>query len=157
MAGKWNGEEGAKDCSRRIEKVTRLPGADKHLRLLFARVGATPFRRPSFVTFAGEYSYPFRRRDTGLKNRDTFQAATSNVIPSSPRELIPRYGRIEVIFFFRPHAFLHVGHFSMFATDSRTYVQELILPKYSHRQIRWAKDLERYTREINRTNETQKS
>lgn len=108
MAGKWNGgwERGrgarAKDCSRRIEKVTRLPGADNHLRLPFARA-SNPFiptllchiRRWVFI------SLPSRPRDTGLKNRDTFQAATSNAIPSSLRELIRESGT--TVFFSRAH------------------------------------------------------
>jgi len=61
----------AKDCSRRIEKVTRLPGADNHLRLPFARA-SNPFL-PTLLCHICRWvfiSLPSRRRDTRLKNRD---------------------------------------------------------------------------------------
>jgi len=87
----------AKDCSRRIEKVTRLSGADNHLLLPFARA-SNPFlptllchiRRWVFISLPSRYQI----EESGL----TFQAATSNVIPSSLRALI--HAMVENTFFF---------------------------------------------------------
>lgn len=102
MAGKWNGGGWAKDCSRRIEKVTRLPGADNHLRLPFEHA-SNPFlpplsHSPVSIHISSAASPRYR-----IEESRHFSSCYEQC--NALRELIRVMVELETAYFLRPHAY----------------------------------------------------
>lgn len=119
-----------------------------------SRARATPFSPPDppLSHSPGEYSYPFRR-DTGLKNRGTFQAATSNVIPRlspSPINIRAMVESESTAFLFAPHARIscvrNLGYFRRVCKGQRNVCPGInSCGMYSRRNSAGREDTRRHT------------